>query len=1093
MLDQSSKLDPAFLITRLKAPLSQPLRPPQRGSAARLLRVPGANPEFLPRLDTEGRDYIERIDAALKDSRDPVALLGEPGIGKTQLAVAYAHSNHARQFDFILWAAAGTAQEAADDTVAPQETVQSLPPEDQPTTTGGEPIRREEAKLLNEFHELAGEIVRVRGVSGLEALSLKKSIRNAVVSWLARTPGWLLILDNLEHLELLEDFVPSGPNGRVLLTTYVQPARADIKTIHIDKMPTEEGAILLLRRAGLIGKEFMRWSEEVEQQVGDDAQVARELAGENCLDGHALALDQAGAYMFVHKKSVRQYFELFAKKAGFLLSRQYHQAQGPHHHRPAAISFLLALDKVSDPDPAFPHLHLVARDILRLGAFCKIPGHIPIEIIQNGATALPISLRHAAGDDLLLDEALVRLERYSLLRVLRTTAPPSLSVHRVVQYAMQYQLQYLEKHTLVDGTPPPPADQKETLYQKWRKLTVRALNMALPDGPADPQHWDTFSRLLPEAHQWVEELKKQKGEVEALAREKRGGYTLADLRDDYETLEKLKAGKNYDALLGEGGATYRNMHRLENRPENRKYRQRIERLIASLIRVGELTDTDARLTFSLLYLLVHYWWDVYLPIDKIGEELRELCRRAIEDRLAKRSEPPGAGETSKDQWDRFFKALESFEQNYPPVRCYHSRSNVPTGASEVGGPEPGFCADFCADGRPVAERWQAVKSALDIIRQELRLTGKDAEAVSESKARLIEAQHYVRAMTNLYLAEALRYIRDLPEEPHSDPRIWESYQEAQSLLSANDDQFHLNWSFYENAEALQEAAEQHLRAGDRDAARRCFCRAEDLCRKALAGVLVEAGWESEDQERAPVQETEEAHTPGAALDEAGARQEVEVSEGPEGEVAGEDEEEIWIDRELAANVYRVLADIRWKQQERRHECWPYYGGAVAVAYTFLHSEGDAYAEHFYTEHVDRVMDRLAEMAAEVQTGTLTAKDLYAAGNDLRRFLLPGRFRARSSGVPAFDRRAWEKMLFPGRLTAEEIRKPGDGGTDLSCRQRLLVEIDTLKANVSKWARFPETFPVPQDFMPVVEMIARAAHQIADYDAEIISSPPVSES
>ena len=73
-------------------------------------------------------------------------------------------------------------------------------------------------------------------------------------------------------------------------------------------MSIEEGALLLLRRAGVIGhNKALEDAREVERAL------AETLAGE--LDGLPLAIDQAGAFIKEASSSLAEYLGLYRAKA----------------------------------------------------------------------------------------------------------------------------------------------------------------------------------------------------------------------------------------------------------------------------------------------------------------------------------------------------------------------------------------------------------------------------------------------------------------------------------------------------------------------------------------------------------------------------------------------------------------------------------------------------------------------------------------------------------------------------------------------------------------------------------------------------------
>jgi len=62
----------------------------------------------------------------------------------------------------------------------------------------------------------------------------------------------LSIFDNADDLSLVEEFLPIGGKGHLLLTTRAQAPGLLAQGIKVEEMTQQEGMLLLLRRAGLL-------------------------------------------------------------------------------------------------------------------------------------------------------------------------------------------------------------------------------------------------------------------------------------------------------------------------------------------------------------------------------------------------------------------------------------------------------------------------------------------------------------------------------------------------------------------------------------------------------------------------------------------------------------------------------------------------------------------------------------------------------------------------------------------------------------------------------------------------------------------------
>jgi hypothetical protein len=182
------------------------------------------------------------------------ALSGLGGVGKTHLAVEYAY-RHELSYSAILWVFAESADTIFSSFVSIAELLQ-LP-------------ERQEAD--------------------------QQQIVGAVQRWLSTHGQWLLVFDNVEDLRLLQDFLPATSQGAVLLTTRRQALGTLAQGIELSPMKPEEGLLLLLRRAKVLGPQAgLSQLEELEVQRHGEYQAAQQLVA--AMDGLPLALDQAGAY-----------------------------------------------------------------------------------------------------------------------------------------------------------------------------------------------------------------------------------------------------------------------------------------------------------------------------------------------------------------------------------------------------------------------------------------------------------------------------------------------------------------------------------------------------------------------------------------------------------------------------------------------------------------------------------------------------------------------------------------------------------------------------------------------------------------------------
>jgi hypothetical protein len=197
------------------------------------------NPHFIGR-----RNELEALRASLAESTtngvQTQVVFGQPGIGKTHLALEYGH-RYASDYDLVWW--------------IPAETAAAIPAV---------------------FAGLAARLqVLPEAGSRAEQSADKQAIVAAVLYDLSHRAGWLLIFDHATDLNTLAPYLPTTGGGQVLITSRNPNWHQLIKSpLKVDILAQEEAAQFLLRRTG-----------------STDEKGATELAEE--LGSLPLALEQA--------------------------------------------------------------------------------------------------------------------------------------------------------------------------------------------------------------------------------------------------------------------------------------------------------------------------------------------------------------------------------------------------------------------------------------------------------------------------------------------------------------------------------------------------------------------------------------------------------------------------------------------------------------------------------------------------------------------------------------------------------------------------------------------------------------------------------
>jgi hypothetical protein len=219
-----------------------------------------------------------------------------------------------------------------------------------------------------------------------------------VLRWLDAHPGWLLIVDNVDTPEgarEVQSLLARLAAGHVLITSRVANWRAGVEPLELHLLDEAAAVAFLLART------------PQRRIKPDDVVAAARIAGE--LDGLALALEQAGAYINTLRLSFAEYLEhWWARRAEVL---KWHDEAAMGYPASVAVTW----------ETTFARLDPAARRLLAVLSWLA-PEPIPLALFDAAPLAAAVPVPRAV---------LAALAGYSLVRF--ADGEDAVEVHRLVQ------------------------------------------------------------------------------------------------------------------------------------------------------------------------------------------------------------------------------------------------------------------------------------------------------------------------------------------------------------------------------------------------------------------------------------------------------------------------------------------------------------------------------------------------------------------------------------------------------------------------------------------------------------------------------------
>ncbi len=294
--------------------------------------------------------------------------------------------------------------------------------------------------------ELRANLANLVGVLGMRADGMPVDQQlAAVLDWLNAHPGWLLIVDNVDTEEAAQEIhrlLVRLRSGHVLITSRIGNWSAGVEPLELDVLAPVDAEAFLMDRT------------PHRRKAADDALQAAAAARE--LDGLALALEQAGAFIDKQRLSFAEYLHRWTAKRPLVL--RWHDLRLMQYPASVAITWETTFAQLKEPE----------RRLLDVLAWLA-PEPIPLFLLD----AKP--LVEAIPDP---REALAGLAGYSLARF--DASGSTVLVHRLVQEITRGRI--------------PEAERTSTL-----QVALEAVNAVAVGNPADVRSWAVWTPLAPHA------------------------------------------------------------------------------------------------------------------------------------------------------------------------------------------------------------------------------------------------------------------------------------------------------------------------------------------------------------------------------------------------------------------------------------------------------------------------------------------------------------------------------------------------------------------------------------------------------------------
>lgn len=378
------------------------------------------NPHFTGREELL-RLLHERLFQA-RESRfnHRIALYGLGGVGKTQLAIEYVYKHEALYND-IFWISASS-----------------------------------EAGLISGFQDIASK----KACAHIRNDQNPRNIAKDVLHWLRRQQGWLLVIDNLDAISVVNGLLPevTADGGHTLITTRNRdPTSIPAEGIEVEVLPPDEALHMLWTCSKIDGV------DEGTKEMYEANAIVTELGF------LPLAIDQAAAYVR-DSKNLFGFLPVYRKNRKRILARR--GRGNSSYAESVSTTWTMSID-------CLKAINQPAIKLLQLLAFMS-PDGVLVDFLASGRTEMSPEMQEIVGDDISLTDALAALEMFSLVR--RFNNGENIHIHRLVQAVIVDNLDEMETELVLSdvlqmGLAAFPECEDDLSREKCRRYRLQIMSI----------------------------------------------------------------------------------------------------------------------------------------------------------------------------------------------------------------------------------------------------------------------------------------------------------------------------------------------------------------------------------------------------------------------------------------------------------------------------------------------------------------------------------------------------------------------------------------------------------------------------------------